>query len=552
MAELFRRQPSSRLTSAHLFRKTADGQDGVELALRFFEAPEANLTISPDNAAAAGASLNPVVTMSQDHEHDTRSLGDLNSSADLYLGADSQGRHRFTGALDLVRVIKGRALEVSEALAHWNIIGGEINGSAYPEVGCGLGEYWAFMRLAQYYFVSGDPEAWPILEAWLTWLDTFGAEEGNGWKFPTFFSEYGFGYGAYDPGQTAAIALGCLYIYLRNGNDTAALWARRVLDDLRVNRQSQEFGGGYKSDRHYAWLNALVIQAFGVAAFGLPGQAYAFPARPEDAAHFDALMTWLWAHTGDAKPNLLNADLIPFMYLEDEDQWDYAPHYLAVSAMGSLEAVVLMLGAALAYGRGRGEWTWFDRLWRFILEDSLAVLEPWQLKSLSVSYQVAGLKNVVRVFFADYDQDNTRFKEVRDEAAVAAWGESAADLDLRYGSPVVLENPEVAELLAARLLKRLSSPWELLRLETWLEGARLEIGDTLAVTSPFHGFTREEFLVFGKTVDLKRCRVSLEAARPLGPPPAWAVAAAGTEHDAFAITQDHPRDPDWQYRAYAG
>ena len=30
----------------------------------------------------------------------------------------------------------------------------------YPEAGSGLGQYWAFMKLAQYHFVSGDEPAW--------------------------------------------------------------------------------------------------------------------------------------------------------------------------------------------------------------------------------------------------------------------------------------------------------------------------------------------------------------------------------------------------------
>jgi hypothetical protein len=137
----------------------------------------------------------------------------------------------------------------------------------------------------------------------------------------------------------------------RGGQSSAAVWARRILDDLRLNRQSQEFGGGYKSDYHYAWLNALVIQAFGVAAYGLQGEAYHFPSLPEDTSHFTALMTWLFAHAGDAKPNLLNADLLPFTYLEATDVWDYAPDYVFVERMGSTEALVLMLGAALAHGR---------------------------------------------------------------------------------------------------------------------------------------------------------------------------------------------------------
>jgi hypothetical protein len=180
--------------------------------------------------------------------------------------------------------------------------------------------------MAQYYFVSNDPGAENILENWLAWLDAFGAPDGSGWKFPTYFSEYGFTYGPYDPGAAASLALGCLYTYLKGGQASAATWARRILDDLRLHRQSQEFGVGYKSDYHYAWLNALVIQAFGVAAYGLKGESYHFPAIPEDTSHFTALMDWLFAHAGDAKPNLLNADLLPFTLREDTDVWDYAPN----------------------------------------------------------------------------------------------------------------------------------------------------------------------------------------------------------------------------------
>ncbi len=89
-------------------------------------------------------------------------------------------------------------------------------------------------------------------------------------------------------------------------------------------------------------------------------------------------------------------------------------------------------------------------------------------------------------------------------------------------------------------------------LETWLEGARLEIGDTLAVTSPFHGFTQEEFTVFGKSVDLDAKRVSLNLARPFTTTWAWAVDAEGSSYDAYAIDEYNNLDADWAYRAYAG
>ncbi len=47
----------------------------------------------------------------------------------------------------------------------------------YPETACGLGQYWAFMRLAQYHLVSGDAPAWDVLDNWLNWLETYGVEE---------------------------------------------------------------------------------------------------------------------------------------------------------------------------------------------------------------------------------------------------------------------------------------------------------------------------------------------------------------------------------------
>ncbi len=457
-----------------------------------------------------------------------------------------------TTAFDLDYFCWERRLWPAAEYTHaWNIARGLENGSAYPEVGHGLGQYWAFLRLAQYYFVTGDAAAWEVLAPWLAWLDAFGAAEGPGWKVPLWFSQYGFQYGAYDPGAAASVALACLYIFLQNGHPGAGLWARRLLDDLRVNRSADDFGGGYKSDYHYAWLNALVAQAFGLAAQGRTGQRWRFPATPEDAAHFEALVTWMFAHAGDAKPNLLNADLIPFSYMEDQDLWDYAPHYMYSKEMGSLEAVVLMAGVALEWARHVGDWGWFDRLVGFILTNNRMALRSSQIARLTTSLSAAGLKNVVRLRYADFDQDPQKYVEVRDEAAIAIWGEQAADLDFRYGAPVILEDPQVAQLLVQRLLKRLSMPWERAQLTTWLEGVRVELLDTVAVDSDFHGMVQEEFLVFGKTLDLQARRVELELARPAGPPPAWAVDAAFGD-ESWAIDLASPYDPDWPQRAWAG
>ena len=428
---------------------------------------------------------------------------------------------------------------------------GQVNGSAYPEVGSGLGQYWAFLRLAEFFFLSNDAAAEAVLLNWLTWIDHVGAPDGNGWKVPAQFSEFGFTYGAYDPGQTAAIALGCLFMYLRNGHDLAATWARRFLDDLRENRLDPVFGG-YKSDYHYAWLNGLVLRAFGMAIRGAAGQAFVFPAGPADQEHFDTLMAWVFAHAGDQKPNVLNADLIPFAYSEAADVWEYAPNYLAVSQMGSLEAVAAMLGAALENGKATGDWTWWQRLLDFILVDHLVELSSAQIRSLTLAYEQTGPKNLVRVLYADYDQDNAKYAEAREAAAISAWGAAALDLDCRYGSPVVLEDSAVAQLLASRLLARLAAPRELAEVETWLEGVRLELGDTVALSSDFHGLDQEEFTLSGKDLDLGGRSVRLSLDRPLNTSWSWAVDAPGSARDAWAIEVASSFDVNWAFRAEAG
>jgi len=348
-------------------------------------------------------------------------------------------------------------------------------------------------------------------------LDGVGAADGPGWKFPVWFSEFGYTYGEYDPGAAASVALGCLYAFLRGGDPRAATWARRLLDDLRLNRQSGDYAYLYRSDYHYAWLNALVAQAFGLAVNGREEAAYPFPAIPADAQHFENMVMAFFRHAGDGKPNLLNGDLIPFSYLEDGDVWEYAPHYVFTREMGSLEAVVLMAGVAQEWGRYSGDWSWFDRLVGFILRDHRVALGPERISRLSLTRSAAGVKNVVRLRFADFDRNPAQYVEERDEAAVAACGEQALDVDCRYGAPVIVEDPDTARLIARRLLTRLAVPWEYVHLVTWLEGARLEIGDTVAITSDFHGFQKEEFLLFGKTVDLTRRRVELYLARPVSP-----------------------------------
>ena len=498
---------------------------------------DGQITFCVDGALGVGAAARP---------------GSLDNDQAFTVGRRSgSAADFFQGRIDLIRVHRGRALSGAELQDTWGIIQGQVNGSAYPEVGSGLGQYWAFLRLAEFFFATDDAGAWEMLGTWLSWIDAYGVADGNGWKVPTQFSEFGFTYGAYDPGQTAAVALGCLSIYLRNGNETAATWARRLLDDLRDNRLDPGFGG-YKSDYHYAWLNGLVLRAFGLAVKGAAGQAYVFPANAADRDHFDALMGWVFAHAGDEKPNVLNADLIPFAYSEAADVWEYIPNYLIMSQMGTLEAVAAMLGAALEYGKAKGEWTWWQRLLDFILLDNLVGLSAAQIRALTLAYEQTGPKNLVRVLYADYDQDNANYAEARETAAISARGEQALELDCRYGSPVVLEDPEMAQLLATRLLARLAAPRELAEVETWLEGVRLELGDTVALSSDFHGLDQAEFTVAGKDLSLAGRSVRLSLERTLNTSWSWAVDAPGSDRDAWAIEVASSYDVNWAFRAEAG
>ena len=478
--------------------------------------------------------------------------GSLDNGEAFTVGRRSgSGADFFQGRIDLIRVHRGRALSGAELQDNWRIIQGQVNGSAYPEVGSGLGQYWAFLRLAEFFFLSNDAAAEAILVNWLTWIDGVGAPDGNGWKVPAQFSEFGFTYGAYDPGQTAAIALGCLFIYLRNGHDLAATWARRLLDDLRENRLDPGFGG-YKSDYHYAWHQQPGAPGLWAGGSGRGRPGVRLSGQSSRPGSFRRLMAWVFAHAGDEKPNVLNADLIPFAYSEAADVWEYAPNYLAMSQMGTLEAVAAMLGAALEYGKATAEWTWWQRLLDFVLVDHLVGLSLSQMRSLTLAYEQTGPKNLVRVLYADYDQDNDKYAEAREAAAIDAWGEAALDLDCRYGSPVVLEDPEVAQLLASRLLARLSAPRELAEVETWLEGVRLELGDTVALSSDFHGLDQEEFTVSGKDLDLGRHTVRLSLERPLNTSWSWAVDAPGGASDAWAIEVASSYDVNWAFRAEAG
>jgi len=473
------------------------------------------------------------------------------ASAELRIGsAQGSWPGYLNGSVDYVSISIGRGVGQEEAADRWQIAQGLANGSDYPEVGHALGQYWAFYRLGEYYFVSNDAGAWDVLNNWLGWFSTYLVADGSGWKFPVWFSEYGFTYGAYDPGAAASIAIGALYIYMRNGDARALTLAQRILGDLR-NRASGDYGGYlYKSDYHYAWMNALVAHAFGMAVVGRAGAAYRYPYEAADEVHYQNIMANFWAMSGDTKPNLLNADLIPFTYVEAADVWDYAPHYLFMRQCGSTEGLVLMMEVAIDWAKRSGSWVWFDTLLAYLLRESLAVLAASSLRRVNSSYDLTNLRNKISVFYGDYNRNNTLYHEVKNQALIDALGELPKTIDLQYGSAVITENPEMAATLADRLLQRLSAPRETVEIDAWLEAARIDLNDTVAISSDFHGFDRTEFTCFGRRTDFARGKVSLVLSRRIDYPQFWAVEDVGTDYDSYAIDADTPVDPNWSSRGY--
>ncbi len=430
-----------------------------------------------------------------------------------------------------------RVLPAAEYENTWNIVQGNLLGSVYPEIGYDLGQYWAFMKVAHYYFHSGNAAAWTYLDNWLTWLNTYGLDEGNGkWNFPHIFSEFGFKYGvapfAYDPGATAAIAIGCLYIYMKNQDSRANTWARRILDDLRLNRQSAEYNYLYKTDSFHVWMQAMVAHAFGLAINGRPGSTYTFTSTADDRGHFEGMINQFLTMSGDSKPNVLNADLLPFARVEDSDDWSMAPNYMMNKESGSQEALVLMANVALdwAYYNQSGwfqegwfqegwfssnPWFWFDALIDFYLLDNLTNVAEASIKSLALETDLTLAANLVRVIYGDFMRDKTFYKEAKDTALIAAAGEMPREIDLRYGNPIITESAAMAQLLASRALALWSKPAEKAVLEGWLELLRFELGDTVGVTSAFHGLSAEEFMCIGRLLDLDSKRVKLNLIRQI-------------------------------------
>ncbi|MBW1991867.1 MAG: hypothetical protein JRI59_07090 [Deltaproteobacteria bacterium] len=71
------------------------------------------------------------------------------AGAPLRFGSTGDGEFgALDGALDFAAIHQGRAMSAVEVQDRYRIIQGKLNGSAYPEAGYALGQYWAFQRLA--------------------------------------------------------------------------------------------------------------------------------------------------------------------------------------------------------------------------------------------------------------------------------------------------------------------------------------------------------------------------------------------------------------------
>ncbi len=482
----------------------------------------------------------------------------FNAAAPLRLGsAQATWPGYLNGAVDYVAVHKGRAFTTAEVQGRWRVIQGLENGSSYPEVGYCLGQFWSFYRLGEYFFVSNDQAAWEILDKWLDWFQAVVVSDGaGGYKFPIWFHEYGYNYDtnsafSFDAGGAASVVIGALYIYMRNGDARALDLAQKLLYDLRVNRPSGDYGGYlYKSDYHYAWMNALVAHAFGLAVVGRAGTAYRYPYTADDETHYQNMMNNFWAMSGDTKPNLLNKDLIPYHDCEPHDIWDYAPHYLFMKEMGSMEGVVLMMHAAIDWALYNGSWYWFNSLLEFMIRIGQASLSDRQIYSINSNYVASKIATVVNLSYGDYRRDNSLYVERKNQSMIDSLGEIRLGLGMHYGSPVITEDANTAAKIAQRALAYFSAPKEVVQVVADLAAMRLDLNDVVKIDSSFHGYGAEPFALHRRVFDLRKLRVSLELMRTSDYAPSWALDTAGGDYESYAIDTNSEQDQDWPFRAF--
>jgi hypothetical protein len=255
--------------------------------------------------------------------------------------------------------------------------------------------------------------------------------------------------------------------------------------------------------------------------------------------------------SGDSKPNLLNADLIPFHDAEPHDIWDYAPNYIFMKEMGSMEGVVLMMHAALDWALYSGSYSWFNTLLEFMIRLGQATLSENQIYHINSNFMTTQVATKVNLTYGDYRRDNTLFKEAKDQSMIDLLGEIRQSLAMHYGSPVITEDANTAEKIVGRALEYFATPKEQVQVVADLSAARFDLNDVVKVASQFHGFENDEFYLTRRLYDKKKLRVTMDLMRNVNYSPSWAVDAGGTEYDSYAIDTNSDQDADWTDRAFA-
>jgi hypothetical protein len=238
------------------------------------------------------------------------------------------------------------------------------------------------------------------------------------------------------------------------------------------------------------------------------------------------MVNQFFSMSDDSKPNVLNANFLPFSLVEAADNWEYAPNYMMNKEFGSTEALVLMMNVAMDCAliwpeEGwfeswfMGSWDWFDTMLQFLILDNLTILSAASIESITASRDNSLLANKVRVLFGDFMKDKAYYAEEEDADLIIYQGEIPIEIDLRYGNPIITESITTANLLATRALAYYSQPIEQVEINTWLEGLRIMPGEIINPVSSFHGYSTDQFFVISKLIDLAKKRVKINAIRQI-------------------------------------
>lgn len=228
--------------------------------------------------------------------------------------------------------------------------------------------YRALAQLAHYYYLSADPVAKTVLDNWMTWLDTIGIQaDGDGWQVPSVYvKDTGtVTYDYYSPEMPALIAQAMIFKYWRDGDATALLWYRRLLDDLVANRRAVDGSYPQQGGAVQMFHQAEVGKAFGMLLNGRSGAtpSHALGAGEGDAAAFQAVYDFFTTNRGTAKPCSMDAESwVPLQRYDDVSQPVGVKLWISNSSTTS-ETVSISLYFALDYALWSGDFTWFQKLY---------------------------------------------------------------------------------------------------------------------------------------------------------------------------------------------